>query len=315
MEIAEYLGRIWRRKWIVLIITVLAVAVNVLVINVLPRQYRATAVLEVGGIQSLLSNPTQSSEQNRQQTLPTSVQAVTQSYLNLLKTPVVDAEARERIDTKLAYEPSSNGSAPDGVGGESVSPGVAQDAEFTYEGRGEPVRGSSTDMIYIDVFSNEPTMAKAAADSLASVLVEQGQKLGGDTAEDFVKDIQKQQIDPINVRLAEIRIEIGNLKAATEGADQAERNMRIASLEDEAISLENARKQYIDIISTVRVNEALDKNLLRIVSPAVVPAKKESPELVRSSAVAGIAGFVISMIVVLVVDRRRDSSRTASMPA
>lgn len=313
MEIAEYLGRIWRRKWIVLIITVLAVIVNVVVAYATPRQFRATSVMEVGGVQALLGNPGQARESNSRQTLPSSVQAVTQTYLNLLATPVVDNKAKERVETKLAYEPQGNGAAVDGTSDMAPSaPGATSNVNFTYEGRGQPIRDSNTDMIYIDAFADDPAVAKAAADALAQVLLEQGQKMGGDTASDFVNNIQKEQINPINTRLAEIRAEVESLKLST-GIDEAARNIRIADLEDEALALEDTRKQYTDIVATVRVNEALDQNTLRIISMAATPAAKESPQLVRSSAVAGIAGLVIGLLAVLVIDRRKQQNQPATI--
>jgi uncharacterized protein involved in exopolysaccharide biosynthesis len=173
------------------------------------------------------------------------------------------------------------------------------------------VRGGGSDLLYIDVTSDKAAIAKSVADALAAVLVEQSQKQSGDTAGDFIKGIQTEQVDPINKRLAEIRAESEQLKV-TQGGDVAARNVRIADLEDEAKALDDTRKQYTDIISRVRVNQALDQNNLRILSLAALPSAKQAPPILRTSAVAAIVGLLIGVMSVMIIDRRK-GARPASI--
>lgn len=302
MELAEYLAQIWRRKWVVIGITVLVTFIDVIVLLILPRYYKASSVVEVGMVQSLLANPGQARDTSRQ-TLPSAVQAITETYLKLLESPSVGEEAKRRTKTQLAYsEQTVNGNSVE----TSTSPtgAAAENIEFDFSSHAEAIRESGTDLIYIDVTADKPEVAKVAADALAAVLIEQASKLGSEVADSFVENIQKQQIDPIDKRLAEIREESEKLKA-TSGGDVASRNVRIANLADEAKELDDTRKQYTDIIARVRLNEALNKNNLRLLSPAVAPVSKETPPLLKTGAVAAVVGLLISVLVVLIIDRRK----------
>lgn len=283
MELAEYFVRIWRHKWIVLGVTVLAIAINVTVMFLLPRSYLATSVLEVGGINSYMGNPGTVADSSRQ-SLPSAIKSDTQRYLNLLDTPSVSDEAKQRAQRSLASTD----------GGSNI--------DYTYSSRAEAVRGSGTDLIYIDVTADSPAVVKAAADALATVLVEESRKQGGDVADSFVESIQKEQVDPIDKQLADNRAESEKLKVTT-GGDVAARNVRIADLADQAKSLDDSRKQYTDIIARVRVNEALSINNLRLMSPAATPSSRTMPSITRSSAIAALLGLLLGVMIVLAIDR------------
>jgi uncharacterized protein involved in exopolysaccharide biosynthesis len=305
VELAEYFVRIWRHKWIVLGVTVLAIAINIGVMFLLPRSYLATSVLEVGGINSYLGNPGTTADSSRQ-TLPSAIQADTQSYMKLLDTPSVSEEAKQRAQRTLA--PATQGNSSSTMLGDTDTATAdmlsesGSNMDYTYSSRAEAVRGSGTDVIYIDVTADKPAVVKAAADALATVLVEESRKQGGDVADSFVENIQKEQIDPIDKQLADNRAESEKLKVTT-GGDVAARNVRIADLADQAKSLDDTRKQYTDIIARVRVNEALNINNLRMLSPAATPSSRTMPSITRSSAIAALLGLLLGILIVLAIDR------------
>lgn len=300
MELAEYLGRIWRRKWIVLGVAILAVGINVVVMFLLPRQYVATSLLEVGGIDSYLLNPgTARIDASQRQTLPSQIQGITQTYLDILDTPAVGEEAMQRVQRQLSLASQDNGNNGNTGTGTSNT-----NHDFTYVGQGSAGTQSGTDIISIDATADNPAVAKEAADALAMVLIEQSKKLSGDMVGSFVKDLQTQQVDPIQKRMVEIASESERVRVDP-AIDATTRNARIAALNDEAETLDGMRKQYNDIIARVRINEQLSNNNLNLLSAAVTPASKETPPIVRSSVVAGVVGLIIAMMAVVVIDRRK----------
>jgi uncharacterized protein involved in exopolysaccharide biosynthesis len=299
MELAEYFSRIWHRKWIVLGVTVLSIALNVGIMLLIPRHYLATSLLESGGIKSYLQQPGTGVVRDARNTIPSAIQPITQTYLTLLKSPVVMDEAKARLKNQVAQ--SGDADLP-----ESKNETPTSDPKFTVEGRAEFVLNSDSDVVYIDVTSDDPAVAKNAADKLAAVLVEQSRKMDTTEAQGFIDEIQKNQIDPINARLGEIRNETETLKATTGGdaAAIAGRNVRINQLNDEAKTLEDTRKLYTDLISRVNVNLALNVSNLRLLSPAILPSEKQQPDLIKSGLIAAIVGLFIGGMGVAFIDRR-----------
>lgn len=349
MELADYLGRIWRWKWVVIGIALVVAALTTMVVYFLPRHYVATTALEVGGIKSLLVQPGEYRDTSRQ-TLPSAIQAETQTYLNILDTPGVAEKARKEASKQLASTDEEGDSKTATVESESGTVGTASTSngesrtigttstsnsesrtigatedstgttaasasagetetdasiDFDYTYRSE-ANSSGADIIYIDVYAQDARTAKVVADSLAQVLVEESKNLDEKMADDFVSSIENSEIADINKRLAEVRqeTEILSLDASV---DPIEKNVRIANLEDEALSLENLSKQYYDIIARVRLNEALELNNLSIVSLAALPRTMTSPQYLRVSVVAATVGLLIGIISVMFIDRKKNS--------
>lgn len=299
MELSEYLGRLWRRKWIVVGITILAVLIDIAVLYSLPRKYVATAVVEVGGLQSLLGNPGQ--DRDFRQTTPAAIQATTQKYLLLLESPAIGDTARSRMDSR-AQDGSGIENTLDGDAGARTANAASE--EFDYAGRGEAVRGSSADLLFIDVKSGDPKLAKEAADMLALVLIEQSRETAKDVAEQYVSSIKETKIDPIDEQLAEIRKESETLKLMT-GGNVAERNVQIATLADEAKVLDDTRKSYSELVARVEINETLNNNDLSILAEAAQPFSREKPGYLRSGVVAAVVGLLVGVMAVMVFDRRK----------
>jgi uncharacterized protein involved in exopolysaccharide biosynthesis len=288
VELAEYMSRLWRRKWIILGVAVLFALVDIVVFLVLPRHYQATAVLEVGQVNSLLGNPGQGNLISRQ-SLPSSIQPQTQTYLKLLDSASVFDEAKSKVQTQLGVP--------------------AADINFSYSSRGEAETGNGNDLIYIDATSDNAAVAMYAANSLSTVLIEQAQKVNLNAANQFIDQVNKQQIAPIDQKLASVRNESEKLKTQS-GGDVAARNARIDELQDQVNGLTDSRKQYSDIIARMQINEALDANSLSVMSPAVVPTSKAAPAFLKTGVVAAVAGLLIGIIAAAVMDRRR-SNKTA----
>lgn len=285
MELSDYLNRIWRRKWILLGVVALAVAIAAGVMLLLPRHYVATALLESGGVNAYIEQPGQAAYVNRN-ALPSDVSPVTQTYLELLSSPDVLNEAKNRVATQL---------------------GLNSPASYNVASRAEFIRNSDTDVIYIDVTSDNAAVAQAGADQLAKVLVEQSQKTGISAAQGFINEIQKQQIDPIDAQADQLRKQEETLKATTGGDPAAvvDRNVKIANLNDKIAALEDTRKGYTNLIARANVNQALINNNLKLLAPAQLPTDKRKPALAKDSAIAAIAGLFLSGIGVALIDRKK----------
>ncbi|MHB8168798.1 MAG: GumC domain-containing protein [Thermoleophilia bacterium] len=285
MELSDYLCRIWRRKWILLGIVAAAVVLDAGVMFLLPRHYVATSLLESGRVNSYIEQPGQAAYYSRN-ALPSGVSPVTQTYLKLLGTPDLINEAKSRVTDQL---------------------GQSNPADFTVGSRAEIVLNSGTDIIYIDVTSDDAAVAQAGADQMANVLVEQSQKTDTSEAQGFVNEIQKQQIDPIDAQVDQMRKQVETLKATTGGgaAAAANRNVKIADLGDKITALEDTRKGYTGLIARVNVNQALNDNNLKLLAPAALPTGKQKPSLAKDSGVAAVAGLFVGGIGVALIDRKK----------
>lgn len=311
MELAEYLSRIWARKWIILGVMVLVVCLDLGVLFLIPRHYTATATLESGGIQTYLTNPGTVRDTGRQ-SVPSTIQPITQKYLKIIIAPSVKEEAVSRMQnmSSSAEDQGASGSVNGDAYPQQATNGTPVSGDFTYTAYAEFIRESDSDLIYIEASADQPEVAKRAADTLAGILMVKSTELGGDTAKQFIDSINKQQLDPINVKLDANRRESEQLKA-NNNIDAVERNVRLARLEDESKALTDSRKQYTDLVARVQVNESLNSNNLRFLFPAVQPDSKEKPNIVKNSMIAVIIGFLVGVIGVAALDRRslaKDSS-------
>lgn len=283
-------------------ITVIATLVNLLVVYMMPRYYEATSMLEVGGVNSYLGTPGDYVDTGKQ-SLPTSIQPDTQLYLNLANSPVVKDGAIKIMSEQLAFA-NQNG-AQQLFDGNDVSPGgQGASGDFDYEAYGEPVRGTGTDMIYIAVKSDDPVLAKKAADALAMEVIEQSSLKSGEMVNDLVDGLERDEVGSINSNLAEKRREMQEVKDAP-NISEADKNVRSGELADEIKALEETRKQYTDIIARVNINEALDLNNIKIFAAAVTPQAKEEPPFVKTGAVAAVLGLSLAIVVVAVLDRKK----------
>lgn len=253
---------------------ILIVALGIGVLMLLPRHYQATSTLGVGEVQSYLANPGQGVGSSRE-AVPSSIQSSTEGYLSLLYSSAVREEAKNRVQSNY---------------------------QFDYSARAEPIRGSGSDLIFIDVSAEDPAVAKDVANALSDILIEETKKQSTKIADDFINALQTGQIDPIIKRLEDIRSESETLKN-TPGADAAANNTRIAQLNDQALSLGDIRKQYTDIVTKVRVNQELDLKDLSIFSPAVQPSSKEPAPFLRTTIIAIVAGLILGVFAVILIDR------------
>ena len=283
MEIKRYLHILKSRKWIVILATIITLVVVILGTISMTPLYSASALVRVAA--SLNGSETYIDLNYTERLI--------QTYVQLLKSRPFMEEVIKRLNLQIRPED------------------VAQSINI------DAVTG--TELIKISVENTSPQQTAAIANTLAALLVEQGQKMysgGGKSAREILQD----QVTILEDQLHQDRALLASLSAATPGPDQNSEARR----QDLAAKIDVEEKTYamlLDQYDKARVDEAMRTNSIGIVEPAIVPEAPTRPNLKINIALGALVGLMGGIGLVFLFENlsplirsRDDLEKTAGVP-
>ncbi len=154
---------------------------------------------------------------------------------------------------------------------------------------------SSTQLMRITATDTSPARAAAVADELARQLIARGP--GSDHS------LQPYQTF-VEAQLASLEAQMQGVSDAIGAADRTGNAQETTRLQE---SMRDFRTQYSE---TLALLPSADTNILQVIEPARVPTRPESPNIARSSVLAGLAGMIVVTLVVCVAAYVDDTIRS-----
>ncbi len=255
MELRKYLEILNRRKWVVVITAVVTFVVTVVGTLRATPVYSAVAMVRVAQADPGTVSYTDLGYTDR----------LIQTYVQLLKSRPLLEEVIGRLGLELnPYDLAQM------VGAEAVL---------------------NTELIRIGAESHSPELAAAIANTLAAVLVEQGQALYSGQGRS-AREILLEQITILEEQLRSDRELLATLMAAPAGTTQGEG----PSVQDLTTKIAAQEATYSTLLSqyeSARLQEALRANSLTVVEEALTPTKPSKPKVIMNivlGLVVGLAG-------------------------
>jgi succinoglycan biosynthesis transport protein ExoP len=254
MEIQRYLRILMSRKWVVILTTVVTLALVTLGSLRMTRIYSASALVRVAaGLNTTVSYP----DVNYAERL-------IQTDVKLLKSRPFLEEVITRLD--LHVHPQD------------------LDGTITVEAL------MNTELIKISVESDRPQEAAAIANTLGTLLVEQGQKMyygQGKSA----REILQEQVTVLEDQLRQDRALLATLSVSTPSSDQSQG----PSIQDLTAKIGSEEQTYAMLLTQydqARVDEAMRANSISIVEPAIVPEEPSKPRVKLNMVLGALVGLM-----------------------
>lgn len=254
MEIQRYVRILKGRKWVVILTAMATLAVVALGSISMPPIYSASTLVRV------VTNPNSS---DTSVNLPY-IERLIETYVQLLKSRPFMEEVIKQLNLQTRPETLANT-----IRVESVP---------------------NTELIKIDVDSTSPQQAPAIANTLALLLMEQGQKVysgQGQSAREILKD----QVTTLEEQLRRDRALLVSLSTSTPSPDPS----REASRQDLAAKIDAEEQTYamlLNLYDKAQVNEAMRENSIDIVEPAIVPEAPSKPNIKLNMVLGALVGLM-----------------------
>lgn len=261
MELIDYTALFWRRKAIILLVTIIVMLSTTIVTLYLPKTYRATTLLQVGGGESFsVAGYT-----------PSSRQINVAMFSELTTTPNFKEEVWRKASKGSSFIGNFNISA-------------------------QPIR--DTDLIEISVESHNPHRARTLTNAAAKLLIDKSEKLNSQTAKLINERVQRQQVKIVDAQLAELRRKALVLKNGPTASTELDKEIELAHIQDEIQTTQELRRFYSGFIARILLGQILQENNLRIISPASVPSRPFKPNLYNNVIVAWVIGLLLGLAAV-----------------
>ena len=283
MEIQRYIRILKRRKWVVILTTLVTLVVVTLGSIWMPPVYSASSLVRV------VTSPTSSGNYIDLNY----VERLIQTYVQLLKSRPFIEEVIKRLDLQTRPE-----ILVDTIKIESLP---------------------DTELIRISVENANPQRAAAIGNTLADLLVEQGQKVyygQGKSA----REILQEQATALEDQLRQDRARLASLPASTPGPDPDQE----ASRQDLAAKIKSEEQTYamlLNLYDKARVDEAMLADSIGIVEPANTPEAPSKPNIKLNIVLGALAGLIGGIGLAFLFENlsplihtRADLERTAGVP-
>ena len=262
MEMQQYVEILQRRKWVILLTTIMTVAVVGVGSYLTTPIYSASTVVRIAQIQDLSVGYFD---------LNYSVRLMN-TYEHVLKSRPFLEEVVQRLDINILR----------------LDPNVLP-KDLAKRIKVEVL--ADTELLKITVESTNPRQAMEIANTLATLLIEEGQKLYAGQGKG-AREILQEQLTIVEENLTKDRARFQSLLKADSGQDQAgtiqDLNARIRIQEQTYAMLLNEYDQ-------ARVAEAMRANSISVVEPAITPMAPSKPRLKLNIALGGLVGLVGGM--------------------
>ncbi len=254
MEIQRYLHILKSRKWIVIVTMIVTLAVVTLGSISMTPAYSTSALVRVAtGFPYAVTY-----------TDLTYAERLIQTYVQLLKSRPFMEEVITRLNLQVR---------PDALA-DTIKVEALPD----------------TELIKISADSASPQQAAAIANTLAALLVEQGQQMyygQGKSA----REILQEQVTAVDEQLRQDRALLASLDASTPSPDQ---NQGV-SRQDLTTKINAEEQTYAMLLSQydkTRVDEAMRANSVSIVEPAIEPKAPSKPNIKLNIVLGALVGLM-----------------------
>lgn len=270
MSMREYLGVLGRRKWIVFLVTVLTVAAVAAATRMMTPVYSASAVVRIARAADLTgSNPAAYADR------------VMTTYVRLLEGSTYLGQVIERLGLD-----TSTGSLARQITVETLP---------------------NTELLRITAQSSDPALARDVANTLAVLLVEEGQRIYSGPGMS-AREILQEQLVSLEDSLEENRSRLQVLEA---GPD-AEANAEV--IDDLRIRIRTQEQTYtmlLDEYDAARLREVLLANSISVAEPAEAPSSPSRPNVRLNLALAVFVGLAGGIGLGFLVDGLNSSIHSA----
>ncbi|WP_352427938.1 hypothetical protein [Thermoflexus sp.] len=156
---------------------------------------------------------------------------------------------------------------------------------------------ANASLLEIYVYDYDPERAAALANTLAQVLIEQTPAARTRADEPFLQsqlaDVRS-RLEDIDQRIQELRRRMGTLTSAAE----------LREARDQLQTLEQLKRDYQQTYAQlITVMRQQGVNTLSLLEPALPPTRPVSPSVIRNVALAGGAGLLLSVAVLMALER------------
>jgi polysaccharide biosynthesis transport protein len=270
MELRAYLAVVRRRKWLVLGVLAVAIATAVAVTHYMQRKYTATTTIHVATGVTIVDR---------------SVRADDVVYLDRLENTYAKLASSAPLITRVMHEFSL-----------SAKPGVVV--------RAIP----NTELMRISLTTTRPSVAAAAANRLASLLIGRIRAINARQVARTDADF-KRRIDGLSARIARERQDYALLSG--HGPLSSQQSLRLEQLKQEiALNTANIAAQQQDY-AQYRVAQDERANSVSLVESAAVPKGATSPNVKLNVALAALLGLVAGLGLAFVVENLSNRVETS----
>ena len=255
MEIRLYAEILQRRKWVIVLTTIIAVTVVGVGSWLMTPTYSASTMVRVAQVQDSSIDYFD---------LNYSVRLMN-TYAHLLRSGAFLGEVIQRLDLNILPE------------------------ELTKRIKVEPL--VDTELLKITVQSPDPRQAMEIANTLGTLLIEQGQKVYSGQGK-TPREMLQQQLTIVEENLREDRALLQSLLNDNTGQHQVE---RIQDLNTRIRSLEETYAMLLHEHNRAQVGEEMRANSISVVEPAITPNAPSKPRIklnITLGALVGLAGGI-----------------------
>jgi polysaccharide biosynthesis transport protein len=275
VDLAKYLGIVWKWLWVIALSTLLAGVVSSNVTDRLPPIYRASATLMVG---EAVTNPTLSPDD------VALAERVADSYAELIqRQPILDATSRALGLSEGWLELKKN--------------------VLT-------VRVPNTQLIELRVLDTNPDRAKAITEEIIRQLSDQSAATDSLRQLEEHRKFTRDQLDLLqaNIKSGEASLAASQAKLATETSARAvlDRQDEIKALE---LKLTDWRTNYATLLASYQGKRSV--NSILVIEPASVPSTPVGPNKLANVLLAALAGALIATVAVFAVEYLSDTLASA----
>ncbi len=263
---------VWRRWWLLALMTLVAAGVTYGLNSRLPPVYRSTTRLEVG----------QASSPNEQAYVSIiNAERLAGTYVRQVASQTVIDKVVERM-------------------GLTMSVGKLQ-GMITARQVGD------TNLLEISVEHTDPAFAQALAATTAQVFIEQKTTQQQARYQDQLAELEN-LVAELERSIAEIRAEIAAL--GDPNTLSAYGRAELARLESQLSNDQTRLNVYLSSTEQFRLAMARSGNYLTVFSPANFPGSPVGPQVMRNTATAGAAGLVVGLSVAFLLEYLDDKIRS-----
>jgi capsular exopolysaccharide synthesis family protein len=283
MELQRYVRVLISRKWVVILTTIVTLAVVVLGSILMTPIYSASALVRVT---AGLNGSVTYTDLNYTERL-------IETYVQLLKSRPFLGEAIKQLNLQVRTEALADTIRVDSLTG--------------------------TELIKISVESISPLQAAAIANTLATLLVEQGEKMYYGQGKG-AREIIQEQLTASEDQLRQDRALLASLSASTPSPNQTGE----ASRQDLTAKITSEEQTYAMLLNEydkARIDEAMRANSVGIVEPAIEPEAPSKPNLKLNIALGAMVGLMSGIGLAFLFENlsplirsRNDLEKTAGVP-
>lgn len=276
MGIGPYVAIVWRRKWLVVLTTVVAAVVAVLGSRLIPPSYTAMTTVRVAQVSSDAVTYTALSYNER--------------IMNTLARLLTSREAMEAVAARFTPRLDA-GELAQGVTVEVVP---------------------ETELLEIAVEHADPHVAMAVANTLAAMMTERDHDVfygpGG-----AVLDALRAELDLLGATLADDRTALVNLTRRAEAEETAEPALEVAiqELRWRIRYQEETYESLLGRLDRASLGQQLLATSISVIDPAVLPERSGRPSRMMSAALGMMLGLVGGVGLAFVRDRLDPRIRSA----